>query len=150
MREFFTLIGILLPLFLFGGFGWAYSVGEQAVPAYGVAAGVCFFFGSLAIFVQEIAFRFDNSLSGSLGSILIRTLGPIAVGLYVKKNLPELVEHRFFLAFIGCFLLTLTVEDYIVCASGKSLGGFTQSGRNTCERKANFQRVRFLRLSKGS
>ncbi len=113
MREFFTLIGVLVPLFVLGGFGWSYWIGVEAVAVYAFAAGVCLLFGALALLVQEIAFRADNSLSGTLGSIVIRTLGPIAVGIFVKKNLPDFVEHRFFWAFVGCFLLTLALETIL-------------------------------------
>lgn len=113
MREFFALIGLLLPLFIAGGFGWSHWNGVEAVPAYAWAAGVCLFFGALAILVQEIAFRMENSFAGTLGSIVARTFGPIMIGVFVKQNLPNLVEHRFFRAFVACFLLTLAVETIL-------------------------------------
>lgn len=113
MRELLVLIGLLLPLFLVGGVGWFYWVEPEHVVVYAVASGVCLVFGALALLVQELAFRINSSLTGTLGSILVRTLGPIAFGLFVKKNLPDFVEHRFFLAFVGCYLLTLAVETIL-------------------------------------
>ena len=113
MREFLTLIGLLLPLFLLGGIGWFYWMEPEHVVVYVVAAGVCLIFGASALLVQEMAFRFNSSLTGTLGSIVVRTLGPIAFGLFVKKNLPDFVEHRFFLAFVGCYLLTLAMETIL-------------------------------------
>ena len=113
MREFFTLIAALAPLFTLGGYGWYQWLGVEAVPAYALAAGVCLAFGALALLVQEIAFQTDNSLAGSFGSIGVRTFGPIAIGLFIKRNAPNLVEHRFFLAFVACFLLTLAAETIL-------------------------------------
>ncbi|MBL4883316.1 MAG: hypothetical protein JKY95_02110 [Planctomycetaceae bacterium] len=113
MREFFIFLVVIVPLFLLGGVGWTQWMGAENAFAYALAAGICVFFGALALLVQEIAFRTDNSMAGSLGSILIRTLGPIAVGVFVKQNSPNLVEHRFFLAFVACFLLTLTLETIL-------------------------------------
>jgi len=113
MREFFTLIGVLLPLFILGGFGWSHRMEADPVAVYVLAAGACLLFGALALLAQEFAFRTRNSMAGTLGSIIIRTLGPIAFGLFVKKNLPDFVEHRFFSAFVGCYLLTLAVETIL-------------------------------------
>ena len=113
MPEFFTLIGVLLPLFVLGGYGWSRGMEADPIAVYVLAAGACLSFGALALLAQEIAFRTRNSMAGTLGSIVIRTLGPIAFGLFVKMNLPDFVEHRFFSAFLGCYLLTLAVETIL-------------------------------------
>jgi len=113
MREFFILIGSLLLLFVPGGFAWSAWMGAENVVAYAWAAGICLFFGGLALLTQELGFRMGNSFAGSLGSIIARTFGPLAVGLFVDRWAANLVEHRFFLAFVGCFLLTLTAETIL-------------------------------------
>ncbi len=113
MREFFTLIGVLLPLFVLGGIGWTYQMGGETLVVYSLAAGACLLFGALALLAQEMAFRTRNSMAGTLASIVIRTFGPIAFGLFVKKNLPNFIEHRFFSIFVGCYLLTLAVETIL-------------------------------------
>ena len=113
MRELFTLLALLVPLFFIGGIGWSQWMGAEMLPAYALATGVCLFFGAVALLAQEFGFRSENSQAGTLGSMGIRTLGPLAVGVIVDQNAPNLVEHRFFPVFVTCFLLTLTVETIL-------------------------------------
>ena len=70
----------------------------------------------LALLAQELMFRRQSEFAGSLGSILLRTLGPMLSAVILTAWRPDLVRHQIFPAFVGCYLLTLAAETILsVC-----------------------------------
>lgn len=116
MREVGLIVVILGPVFGFAGWIWERQYGAASLPAFAWAAGVCFSCGIIALLVQELAFRVGSPFTGTIGSIAARTLGPMAFAIAIPARQPELVSHGIFPAFVGCYLLTLTVETILsVC-----------------------------------
>jgi len=116
MREVGLIVAILGPVFGIAGWIWGRLYGEASQPAFWWAAGVCLSCGMAALLVQELGFRAGSEFTGTLGSIAARTLGPIAFAIAIPAGQPELISHGIFPAFVGCYLLTLTVETILsVC-----------------------------------
>jgi len=113
MREAMILVGILGPVFWISSLLWNQQYGDPAMLPFAVAAGSCVFFGALALVTQEMAFRRGANSAGNLGSIALRTLGPLFSAILVSFLAPEWAEHQVFLAFVCCYLLTLFVETIL-------------------------------------
>ncbi len=113
MREACILSAVLVPVFGLAGVVWWQVFGAQSLPAFLLPAGICLLFGVLALLVQEQAIRRESDLAGSLGAILLRTLGPMLFAVVLPHWNPGLVEQRIFPAFVGCYLLTLAVETVL-------------------------------------
>ncbi len=116
MREAVWLMLILSPGL--GGVSllWKQVHGGESLPAFTWAAGICVLYGMLALVAQEICFRRDSQFTGSLVSILLRTLGPLLSAVILTAWRPDLVEQQIFPAFVVCYLLTLFVETILsVC-----------------------------------
>lgn len=116
MREAVWLMLILSPVL--GGISllWKQVHGEESLLAFAWAAGICVAYGILALVGQEIYFRRDSQFTGSLVSILLRTLGPLLSAVILTAWQPGLIEQQIFPAFVVCYLLTLFVETVLsVC-----------------------------------
>ncbi|WP_339745285.1 hypothetical protein [uncultured Rubinisphaera sp.] len=110
MREALTLTFWLTFLLGCVGVVWWQVYGGAAVGYFALAAGVCAGFGVTALLVQELCFRIGADFAGSLGSILIRTLGPLLTVAVMSKFLHE---PQIFPAFVCCYLLTLLSETIL-------------------------------------
>ncbi|TWT63054.1 hypothetical protein [Rubinisphaera italica] len=110
MREALTLTIWLVLLLGCVGVAWRQAFGEAATGPYALAAGVCIGFGVTALLVQESCFRMGADFVGSLGSILIRTMGPLLTVAVISKFLHE---PQIFPAFVCCYLLTLLSETIL-------------------------------------
>lgn len=116
MREAVLLVSVLSPLFLITAKVWVYFQGMAGLPAFLWAAGICLFFGTAALVIQEMCFRREAELAGTLSTVLFRTLGPMLSAVILTHWKPELLRHQIFPAFVGCYLLTLTAETILsVC-----------------------------------
>ncbi|MCA8982707.1 MAG: hypothetical protein R3C12_10110 [Planctomycetaceae bacterium] len=116
MREIGLLVLVLAPCFGIAGLVWDANQGRESLPAFVWAASICLAFGVLALLAQELMFRRQSEFAGSLGSILLRTLGPMLSAVILTAWRPDLVRHQIFPAFVGCYLLTLAAETILsVC-----------------------------------
>lgn len=113
MREALTFLICMVPGLLLAGLIWSGFFGSAALGPFYLAATICVVFGFLALVAQERACRQGNPFAGSLQSILLRTLGPLAGAVLVGLYLPRLHEHRIFQAFVCAYLLTLIVETIL-------------------------------------
>ncbi len=113
MREALTFLICMVPGLLLVGLLWKGVFGDEALGPFYLAAAICVLFGFLALVAQERACRQGNPFAGSLQSILLRTLGPLAGAVLVGMYFPQLHEHRIFQAFVCAYLLTLIVETIL-------------------------------------
>ncbi|MCA8988879.1 MAG: hypothetical protein KDA78_14615 [Planctomycetaceae bacterium] len=113
MREAIQLVLILIPVQCLAGTIWLHFTPEGTAVTYVIASVCCGLFGFLALWLQERGHRRDAGVSTALGSILVRTLGPIASAILIGKGFPQLEEHRIFHAFVSSYLLTLLLETIL-------------------------------------
>ena len=88
--------------------GWA------GVMAVGIAATVCCLAAIIALFLTERTRGSLNAVSGLLGSILLRTMVPLAIGFAISRINRELFEAGVFGWFVVYYLGCLATETLVV------------------------------------
>ena len=106
-----ALAGLSLPLS--GSMAHARS-GWTGVVAVAVAATVCCLAAIIALFLTERTRGSLNAISGLLGSVLLRTMVPLAIGFAISRVNRELFEAGVFGWFVVYYLGCLATETLIV------------------------------------
>tara|TARA_B100000029_G_scaffold492945_1_gene554863 strand:+ start:825 stop:1118 length:294 start_codon:yes stop_codon:yes gene_type:complete len=82
--------------------------------AVGIAATVCCLAAIFALFLTERTRGSLNAVSGLLGSILLRTMVPLAIGFVISRINRELFEAGVFGWFVVYYLGCLATETLVV------------------------------------
>ena len=146
-RPAFCVWRVLLPrlIILFGVIGVAGAVAwRHNEKLYGSAGAdpvifsivVCGVSAGSALAVVAFTANSAQAFNGILGSILLRTLGPLFGGLIWKVARPDWSPDNFFGVHVPMFLVSLTVETILVVdIVSNSCQFITPLGKGRAERK---------------
>jgi len=113
MVEALLLLIGTVPLHAAMAWSWQQYYGMESLTPYLIAWSTCVGFGMGALIAQEWGYRRGSKFVGTLGSILLRTLGPLFVCVLISVAFSELAESEIFPAFVCCYLLTLVSETIL-------------------------------------
>jgi hypothetical protein len=136
LPRLFILLGVMG---VAGGVAWRHnekrygSAGAEPVIFSVVVCGVS---AGSALAVVAFTANSAQAFNGILGSILLRTLGPLFGGLIWKVARPDWSPDNFFRIHVPMFLVSLTVETILVVDIVSNSSRFiTPMGKGRAERK---------------
>jgi hypothetical protein len=112
LQALWCLGGVLLVAWFVDARCFIRAIASDEAVVAGVAAGVCWVAGGLALGVTFMGALAERAVAGALGGILFRTGIPL-LALAVGSQVPWLARHGFAGRVVVYFLLSLTVETIL-------------------------------------
>ena len=107
-----VLAAVLLPAGLLIGWVVAWKFDAQVAQSALIAAGICWFAGTLALAAAQVGSRLGMPLQGFLAGMLFRTGLPLGAGIALNRVGP-LAESGIFTMILGVYLCALVVETIL-------------------------------------
>ncbi|MEX1097866.1 MAG: hypothetical protein WED34_17610 [Planctomycetales bacterium] len=109
----FALVALVAVAWLLAAVPAYRQAGRAGLLAAGIAAGVCLLSSMAALLVTNRFAGTPSAISGALGSILLRTIVPLGVTLFLVDASPVLAEAGLFGLTVVFYLLTLAGETLL-------------------------------------